>query len=108
MIRLIDRVGAKVRNSALYHRLIFIRRAFKTVIARKFPKPFAYERYSKVAICIEHEHAAWIRTKRLVLATIRAHTDIRGQDRKSTRLNSSYLGISYAVFCLKKKNKGIL
>src|SRR5205814_2483320 len=27
------------------------------------------------------------------------------QDRKSTRLNSSHLGISYAVFCLKKKNK---
>src|SRR5262245_65879529 len=26
------------------------------------------------------------------------------QDRKSTRLNSSHLGISYAVFCLKKKN----
>src|SRR5947199_3588748 len=25
------------------------------------------------------------------------------QDRKSTRLNSSHLGISYAVFCLKKK-----
>src|SRR5437899_9652075 len=28
-------------------------------------------------------------------------------DRKSTRLNSSHLGISYAVFCLKKKNKTI-
>src|SRR5437899_5043765 len=27
-----------------------------------------------------------------------------GSDRKSTRLNSSHLGISYAVFCLKKKN----
>src|SRR5437899_5314793 len=26
-----------------------------------------------------------------------------GKDRKSTRLNSSHLGISYAVFCLKKK-----
>src|SRR5205814_7168041 len=26
------------------------------------------------------------------------------KDRKSTRLNSSHLGISYAVFCLKKKN----
>src|SRR5438045_4480656 len=25
------------------------------------------------------------------------------EDRKSTRLNSSHLGISYAVFCLKKK-----
>src|SRR5256885_11819736 len=27
----------------------------------------------------------------------------RGEDRKSTRLNSSHLVISYAVFCLKKK-----
>src|SRR5262245_46437016 len=27
------------------------------------------------------------------------------QDRKSTRLNSSHLGISYAVFCLKKKKR---
>src|SRR5437868_9885825 len=26
------------------------------------------------------------------------------QDRKSTRLNSSHVSISYAVFCLKKKN----
>src|SRR5690625_5987062 len=26
------------------------------------------------------------------------------QDRKSTRLNSSHVAISYAVFCLKKKN----
>src|SRR5262245_62859159 len=29
----------------------------------------------------------------------------RRSDRKSTRLNSSHLGISYAVFCLKKKKK---
>src|SRR5258705_7870384 len=29
-------------------------------------------------------------------------------DRKSTRLNSSHLGISYAVFCLKKKKKPTL
>src|SRR5471032_3516972 len=28
-----------------------------------------------------------------------------GGDRKSTRLNSSHITISYAVFCLKKKNK---
>src|SRR5256885_4809236 len=31
--------------------------------------------------------------------------EARKQDRKSTRLNSSHLVISYAVFCLKKKNK---
>src|SRR5437660_3797144 len=29
--------------------------------------------------------------------------DLREQDRKSTRLNSSHVAISYAVFCLKKK-----
>src|SRR5699024_11304103 len=36
-------------------------------------------------------------------------SDIYGKtgrkDRKSTRLNSSHVSISYAVFCLKKKNK---
>src|SRR5688572_32031159 len=31
--------------------------------------------------------------------------DADGQDRKSTRLNSSHSQISYAVFCLKKKKK---
>src|SRR2546426_5552393 len=30
---------------------------------------------------------------------------IQSEDRKSTRLNSSHLVISYAVFCLKKKKK---
>src|SRR5262245_63255701 len=34
-----------------------------------------------------------------------AATDLSvGLDRKSTRLNSSHLGISYAVFCLKTKS----
>src|SRR5258705_3307327 len=32
----------------------------------------------------------------------------RGEDRKSTRLNSSHLGISYAVFCLKKKKRTVV
>src|SRR3712207_7177625 len=31
--------------------------------------------------------------------------DLRYEDRKSTRLNSSHANISYAVFCLKKKKK---
>src|SRR5690242_21959285 len=30
---------------------------------------------------------------------------LAGADRKSTRLNSSHMSISYAVFCLKKKKK---
>src|SRR5437773_5209682 len=31
----------------------------------------------------------------------------RDRDRKSTRLNSSHITISYAVFCLKKKKKNL-
>src|SRR3712207_7088361 len=33
--------------------------------------------------------------------------EVRRRDRKSTRLNSSHANISYAVFCLKKKNNSI-
>src|SRR5690242_21544916 len=33
---------------------------------------------------------------------------LAGLDRKSTRLNSSHMSISYAVFCLKKKKKRTL
>src|SRR5256885_11819068 len=36
-------------------------------------------------------------------ADLRGAVSPRGGDRKSTRLNSSHLVISYAVFCLKKK-----
>src|SRR5256885_8173532 len=35
----------------------------------------------------------------------RADSTAERRDRKSTRLNSSHLVISYAVFCLKKKKK---
>src|SRR5690625_6634800 len=34
----------------------------------------------------------------------RGHRPAVNVDRKSTRLNSSHVAISYAVFCLKKKN----
>src|SRR5947199_9758907 len=40
---------------------------------------------------------------RLFLRIVRALFQTLPSDRKSTRLNSSHLGISYAVFCLKKK-----
>src|SRR3712207_8577927 len=37
----------------------------------------------------------------------RSQLQTPGLDRKSTRLNSSHANISYAVFCLKKKNRNI-
>src|SRR5690554_7136760 len=36
-------------------------------------------------------------------STDNTYSERRGLDRKSTRLNSSHVRISYAVFCLKKK-----
>src|SRR5256885_3620379 len=41
---------------------------------------------------------------RIMLSTSHASYYCSNIDRKSTRLNSSHLVISYAVFCLKKKN----
>src|SRR5256885_12227434 len=48
----------------------------------------------------QHGHAAQAHRDELHRRLIRA-------DRKSTRLNSSHLVISYAVFCLKKKQEGL-
>src|SRR5437773_3508166 len=42
---------------------------------------------------------------RVVAAPAAGHGDASPRDRKSTRLNSSHITISYAVFCLKKKKK---
>src|SRR5256885_6278006 len=41
----------------------------------------------------------------LSFRTVEPEADLPLIDRKSTRLNSSHLVISYAVFCLKKKKK---
>src|SRR5205814_4488281 len=50
--------------------------------------------------------ALWAMTRAPVAAVAAVReTSIVFGDRKSTRLNSSHLGISYAVFCLKKKKK---
>src|SRR5690606_41845768 len=51
---------------------------------------------------VELLHDAVLDDHREALAAC-AHAELR--DRKSTRLNSSHVKISYAVFCLKKKKK---
>src|SRR5437899_6986831 len=62
---------------------------------------FPTRRSSDLSLAISSSAPWWtivlgIRVPRLLLVQT---------DRKSTRLNSSHLGISYAVFCLKKKKK---
>src|SRR5256885_9752802 len=61
----------------------------------------------KVAAAIESvPDAVTVLVARSVPDLVDCHCFVRGQtDRKSTRLNSSHLVISYAVFCLKKKKK---
>src|SRR5262245_9539077 len=54
-----------------------------------------------VAVLRDALEACWTQSDELKEPDI---DPLRGrEDRKSTRLNSSHLGISYAVFCLKKK-----
>src|SRR5689334_23646884 len=48
--------------------------------------------------------AAGVRRAVAVAGRVACAYGRRGPDRKSTRLNSSHSSISYAVFCLKKKN----
>src|SRR5205807_3417465 len=47
-------------------------------------------------------HGLYLQARR---GGFRDHSTQARADRKSTRLNSSHLVISYAVFCLKKKNR---
>src|SRR5690625_6594410 len=62
---------------------------------------------------IKHVILELFKDKLMVIATHRLHwmQDLDYiymlEDRKSTRLNSSHVAISYAVFCLKKKNNAI-
>src|SRR5688500_19567097 len=54
-----------------------------------------------------HGYAMLLRDTSTVPVFRKGYRDrIQAADRKSTRLNSSHLVISYAVFCLKKKKKG--
>src|SRR5439155_5225645 len=46
----------------------------------------------------------WNRRRKLCRRFLLLRPSDPFQDRKSTRLNSSHVAISYAVFCLKKKN----
>src|SRR5436305_4507404 len=58
---------------------------------------------------IPHHHHGRDGRRTAVRAVVQGPRDVVGvvriQDRKSTRLNSSHVRISYAVFCLKKKKK---
>src|SRR5437870_11517449 len=57
------------------------------------------------ALPISRRHPPARRVGRLLSSNKNPPRPKHPLDRKSTRLNSSHVAISYAVFCLKKKNK---
>src|SRR6266536_4863488 len=58
------------------------------------------QRLGEIAVPVQQPHADQRHAE--IAAGLQV---VAGQDRKSTRLNSSHEWISYAVFCLKKKKK---
>src|SRR5256885_4732286 len=77
-----------------------IRKQLELAAARGAPRAVIVgpdERKAKVAVVRDLKSG---RQRKVALTQVRKGV----LDRKSTRLNSSHLVISYAVFCLKKKN----
>src|SRR5438874_9262951 len=62
---------------------------------------------SRESVVAGHEVDALLRFPLLVAVDVGTAEQREAEDRKSTRLNSSHVEISYAVFCLKKKKKKI-
>src|SRR5690606_6430749 len=67
----------------------------------------AYVFFVIIAVRIIYMLVKGIRFPNPFSANTSAKEKFQGLDRKSTRLNSSHVKISYAVFCLKKKKKKI-
>src|SRR5256885_8769466 len=65
--------------------------------------PERVPRFDVVYQLLSIQHQSFVRQKVRVGQRREEHPAVP-TDRKSTRLNSSHLVISYAVFCLKKKN----
>src|SRR3989454_6041034 len=75
-----------------------------TTLFRSMPGANAAEQHGDVALIVSRRDQPSRRPGACALIHSRAVQDDREWiDRKSTRLNSSHLVISYAVFCLKKK-----
>src|SRR3712207_7060035 len=101
-------VGAGFAGSVLAERLATERNERVLLIDRRnHIGGNAYDRYDDDGLLI-HQYGPHIfhTNSKQIFDHLSKFTEWRfyEQDRKSTRLNSSHANISYAVFCLKKKN----
>src|SRR5437870_13291751 len=72
-------------------------------VAHHLERAAADREHARVAHHPFERQRAAVAGRAVDLQRLARHLLIHGADRKSTRLNSSHVAISYAVFCLKKK-----
>src|SRR5690625_6148990 len=67
----------------------------------KMAKHHVLDHFKKLAREKEYQEEVWYHLQKRAQSV--ESNMVQNEDRKSTRLNSSHVAISYAVFCLKKK-----
>src|SRR5690606_39885063 len=92
----VDGAVLKVNDRRLYERLGTTAKTPRWAIAYKFAAEQAITQVEDIVVNVGRTGAV---TPMARLVPVQ----VGGVDRKSTRLNSSHVKISYAVFCLKKK-----
>src|SRR2546430_12004127 len=95
-----------MRSSTVISLLFFFLMIRRPPRSTLFPYTTLFRSLLDVGCLVGRNHEALVHQlarRAAPLAEQRHHA--HALDRKSTRLNSSYSQISYAVFCLKKKNK---
>src|SRR3712207_8410336 len=90
------------RSTLFPYTTLFRSHRYKWLYVTAFVQPISGETFWSISNGVSKPFFAAL----LVLLAREAGAG-RDRDRKSTRLNSSHANISYAVFCLKKKNKNI-
>src|SRR5690242_20859171 len=83
--------------------------AWGTAVCADFPRAEISNREIHAKLLLPNSDNGYYRGSRFDWAGVIESLTYKGHtyfgDRKSTRLNSSHMSISYAVFCLKKKKK---
>src|SRR5690625_5764618 len=68
-------------------------------------KKYKVKDFQSVPVVVKEDTSLYDAISTMFLGDVGTLFVVDDQDRKSTRLNSSHVAISYAVFCLKKKTK---
>src|SRR5256885_9897364 len=94
-------------RSTLFPYTTLFRSLLKLVSGDLEPDSGVVKRADALRVVVFDQHRSQLdmdQSLKRALCPAGEHVEYKGQrDRKSTRLNSSHLVISYAVFCLKKK-----